>query len=348
MRYYDIKIYQPADSKKNQPRTLYKQYSSLKNGVFNPGALMVEFDIQRVGESTPKGETQITIWGIGPKEMQQARQNMFGMEIEMRVGMSAGLPLANPLQQGLVLKGTIWQPFGNWQGTDLRLDLIVTAGPVSPTDPKPLASLGLSLPWTKGRKLSDALFDCFRTLGGYSFKINISDRLIRSYDQHAFNGNLEELAKFINSASRDIITDSNYRGVEITVVNGNEIRVFDNDFSNHPDTSSKDTAGYRNDNPKQIEFIDLIGQPTWIKYNTVSIPCVMRGDIQVGDYILMPKNSRPMIQASSYSHFRDDSAFTGKFQVNSVRLLGNSRQADGNSWITILEAVPEQDSANEH
>lgn len=342
MRYYDIKIYFSPQYPPNPKaeRKLYKQYSSLRNGVFNPGCHKVEFDIQRFGESTPKGQTQITIWGISPQEMQQARQNMFGMEIEMKVGMSAGLPLANPLQQGLVLKGTIWQVFGNRQGTDLRLDLIVTAGPVSPTDPKPLASLGLSLPWTKGRKLSDALFDCFRTLGGYSFKINISDRLIRAYDQNTFSGNLEELAKFLNSSSRDIITDSNYNGVEITVVNGNEIRVFDNDFSNHPDTSSKDTAGYRNNNPKQIQFIDLIGQPTWIKYNTISVPCVMRGDIQVGDFILMPKGARPMIQASSYSQFRDDSAFKGKFAVISVRLLGSSRQEDGGSWITILEAIP--------
>lgn len=339
MRYYDIKISYPPDSKGN-PGKLYKQYSSLRNGVFNPGNLMVEFDIQRFGESTPKGQSQITIWGIGPQEMQQARQNMFGMEIEMSVGMSAGLPLAKAGPQGLVLKGTVWQVFGNWQGTELRLDLIVTAGPVSPTNPAPLSPLSLTLPWARGRKLSDALFDCFRTLGGYRFNISISDRLINDYDSPMFCGSLEELAKYINSTSRSIIKDSNYGGVEITVVNGNEIRVFDNDYSSHPESSAKSGANYRNNNPKQIDFTDLIGQPTWIKYNTISVPSVMRGDIQVGDFILMPKSARPMIQASSYSQFRDDSAFTGKFAVYSVRLLGNSRQTDGNSWVTILEAVP--------
>lgn len=345
MRYYDIKIYYatqyPPDP--NAQRKPYKQYSSLKNGVFNPGCHMVEFDIQRFGESTPKGQTQITIWGISPQDMQQARQNMFGMEIEMSVGMSAGLPLAKVGQQGLVLKGTVWQAFGNWQGTELRLDLIVTAGPVSQTNPTPLSPLSLTLPWARGRKLSDALFDCFRTLGGYKFNISISDRLINAYDSPMFCGSLEELAKYINSSSRDIIKDSNYGGVEITVVNGNEIRVFDNDYSNHPESSAKNGADYRNNNPKQIDFTDLIGQPTWIKYNTISVPCVMRGDIQVGDFILMPKNASPMIQASSYSQFRNDSAFTGKFAVTSVRLLGNSRQSDGNSWVTILEAIPAQD-----
>ncbi|PYA80864.1 hypothetical protein DMW54_24995, partial [Serratia marcescens] len=58
------------------------------------------------------------------------------------------------------------------------------------------------------------------------------------------------------------------------------------------------------------------------------------------DYIRMPEKLRPMIQASSYSQFRDDAAFTGDFLVSSVRLLGNSRQPDANSWLTVLEAHP--------
>ena len=40
---------------------------------------------------------------------------MFGMTIKMWVGMSKGLPLAKPAQQGLVLEGTVWQVLGNWQ-----------------------------------------------------------------------------------------------------------------------------------------------------------------------------------------------------------------------------------------
>ncbi|EIS0356584.1 hypothetical protein LY020_004973, partial [Salmonella enterica] len=129
-------------------------------------------------------------------------------------------------------------------------------------------------------------------------------------------------------------------GVEIAVVDGNEIRVYDNDFDTHRAKKPEESAAYRRDHPTQLQFTDLIGQPTWIKYNTVSVPCVMRGDIQVGDYILMPKESRPIIQAASYSQFRDESAFKGLFQVTLVRLLGNSRQPDANSWVTVLEANP--------
>lgn len=86
MRYYEINIFDGD--------TLIRQYSSLKNGVYNPGALMVEFDIMRFGESTPAGETHLTVWGIGPKEMQQARQDLYGKRIQIFAGMSKGLPLA--------------------------------------------------------------------------------------------------------------------------------------------------------------------------------------------------------------------------------------------------------------
>ncbi|MEG0234066.1 MAG: hypothetical protein RR680_18970 [Hafnia sp.] len=340
MRYYDIQILTPPDNKGN-PEKLFRRYSSLKNGVFNPGNLMIEFDIQRFGESTPKGESCITIWGISPQDMQQARQDMFGMKIKMWVGMSKGLPLAKPAQQGLILEGTIWQVLGNWQGTELRMDLIVTASAVSDVIPAPLAPINLTLPWNKGVKLSVALTQCFQNMGGeYRFSISISDRLINNFDSSMFCGNLTELATKLKYLSKNIIKENDYSGVEISVVNGREIRVFDNDFANHQDQNSKKSASYRSKNPTQIVFTDLVGQPTWVQYGTITIPCVMRSDIQVGDYIRMPEKLRPMVQASSYSQFRDDSAFTGDFLVSSVRLLGNSRQPDANSWVTVLEAHP--------
>lgn len=121
----------------------------------------------------------------------------------------------------------------------------------------------------------------------------------------------------------------------MAIVNQNEIRVWDNDYKNHPSGVNE-----RKNNPLQIEFTDLIGQPTWISYGVVSILCVMRSDIHTGDHILMPKNSRPLIQAASFSQYRDDSAFQGQFEVQSVRFLGNSRQPTADSWITIIEAHP--------
>ncbi len=53
MRYYDIEITIPAEGASPE-RTI--KYSSHKNGVYNPGALMIEFDILRYGESTPRAK----------------------------------------------------------------------------------------------------------------------------------------------------------------------------------------------------------------------------------------------------------------------------------------------------
>ena len=117
--------------------------------------------------------------------------------------------------------------------------------------------------------------------GDYRYSISISDRLVNNYDSNMFCGSLSELATKLKSLSRNIIRDDKYSGVEITVVNGKEIRVFDNDFDNHID---KDSKKRQLPQPKsiQIAFTDLVGQPTWVQFGTVSIPCVMRSDIQVG------------------------------------------------------------------
>lgn len=338
MRYYDIQITLPAEGK--NPEKII-QFSSHKNGVYNPGALMIEFDILRFGESTPQGETHLAIWGLGPKEMQQARQNLFGKNIKIFLGMSKGLPLAGKVTApGLVLNGTINQVYGNWQGTELRLDFIIVSGPVTDTPKGKLAPLPLTFNWNTGQKLEVALTQCFMRIGGYNFNINISDRLVLNYDRFQFCGSIELLARDLKALSLSKIKDKDYTGVEIAIVNGNEIRVWDNDYNNHPDKTSRDSATARSKTPIQIEFNDLAGQPTWVKYGVISVVCVMRGDIQTSDHILMPQKAVPMIQASSYSQYRDDSAFSGQFQVSSVRFIGNSRQPTADSWVTIIEASP--------
>lgn len=333
MRYYEINI---LDAENN----IIQQYSSLKNGIYNPGCLMVEFDIQRYGESTPAGETHLTIWGIGPKEMQQARQDLYGKKIQIFAGMSPGLPLAGKWNRKLAIQGTILQVFGNWQGTELRLDFIIVAGPITENSFGRLGPVKVTFPWSSGRTLSVALTQCFMTLGGYRPNISVSDRLVINYDRPMFCGSLQELAKDLKAFSLSKIKDRGYSGVEIAIVNGNEIRVWDNDYANQSDSSSKYGAAARKTSPIQIEFVDLVGQPTWVNFGVVSLICTMRSDIQNGDHILMPKRARPMIQASSYSQYRDDSAFNGEFMVQSVRLLGNSQQPNAESWVTVIEASP--------
>ena len=316
MRFYDFQIF-------DKNGKLYRRYKSLDDyGNFNPGCLMVEFDIQKYGMSTPMGSSLVRVYGVNIKEMQQAQQNMFGMTIKGFAGMSKGLPLSRYKQAGLVLEGEIQQPFGNWQGTELSLDMIITAGYGSTSSP-----VNITMPWLKGQKMSIALYFALqRAFPDYKIKIEVSDNLVMNYDAPIFCSSLQQLAANLKSISQGIIKDPNYRGVEISIFPGKEIRAWDSETSS------------RKNDPIKIEFTDLVGQPVWIEFNKVQIRTVMRADINVGDYLKMPKGVLTITQASSYSQYRNISAFTGVFQVSAVRVIGNSRQPDANSWVTIIEA----------
>lgn len=321
MRYYDFQIFEKSGK-------LFKQYKSLDAyGNYNPGCLMVEFDIQRYGMSTPMGNSLVRVYGVSIKEMQQAEQNMFGMTIKGFVGMSKGLPLAKASQSGMILEGVIQQPFGNWQGIDLSLDMIITAGGGSVFSPK-----NITMPWKKGQKLSLALFFALqRAFPDYKININISDLLVFDHDADGYCSSITELADVVKRLSRRIIRDDGYLGVEIGMFPGKEIRVWDS-----LTTVKKKT-------PIQLEFTDLIGQPVWIEFNRVMITCVMRADIQVGDYVRMPAGAMAITQASSYSQYRSKTAFSGVFAIQSCRCVGNSRQPDAASWVTIFEAYVTQE-----
>lgn len=314
MRYYDVTI-------SEEDGTVIRNFSSLTpQGTYNPGALMAEFDLQRYGMSTPKGMSLFRVWGVSIEEIKQAKTNYFGKRISIKLGMSAGLPLANPKQSGLVIEGIVNQPFGNWQGTEQSLDFIITAGLGSNDDPK-----NVVFEWAAGAKMSTALYFCLqRGFPDKKISVDVDDRLVLNYPVAGFYATLSQLSQQLRGLSRSIIKDDGYHGVEMSVSPG-EIRVWD---------------GLKKKPPVQIEFVDLTGQPTWIEAQKVSIRLVMRADIQVGDYIRMPQGSLAVINASSYSQYRNQSAFTGDMMVTDVRLIGNSRQPDASSWVTIIEAVP--------
>jgi len=82
----------------------------------------------------------------------------------------------------------------------------------------------------------------------------------------------------------------------------------------------------------------MIGQPTWIDYNTIQVKLVMRGDLNVSDVITLPPSLATATQ-QSFLNFQDKSSFTGNFQINEVEHFGNFRQPDAASWNTTVTAV---------
>jgi len=334
MRYYDITIV-PKSGLGGSPLSYSTLYS---NGMNNTQALKIDVDIPQSWNYQPQGLGYVKIYGISFEDLNQSANlnpdytnNLFA-SIQIKLGMSKGLPFANPAQQGLVINGSILQSYANWQGNLVTLDLVITNSTVSPS-----ANVNLDFTWEKGTFLEDAIKNTLQKaypkkntglelviLGG------ISPNLIATETQSAKYTNLESFNKYLNQTSKDILKLPNYLGVGIVATN----RGF---FLNDGTASQEELVTQKT---VIVDFQDIIGNLTWIDYVTIQAKLTMRGDLQVGNYIIFPSKS-PIVNtaASAITQARNNVSFQGVFQINRVRSVGNNRQSDGNSWVTIVDCV---------
>lgn len=325
MRYYSIKITNTATGQIVIPQSLARlgafdtTYTSFLRGKTLPGALNVELDVIVSTFGTPAGGQLIRISGVSLQEISQAH-DLNGFQIAVYGGMQAGLPLANPLQSGLLFSGFIFQAFGNWIGTDMSLDLILNVDAGTIDKPKNIVHS-----WAKGTLLKDAIAQTLATaFPGTTADIEISPDLVFTQDlaDTGYYQTIEEYATYIQSMSANLI-GGNYSGVRIALKE-NVFSVFD---------------GTVNGLPTQIEFKELIGQPTWIGPNIMQFKCPMRADIQLFDNIKMPKGLFTTTQAAQSGQVDLKTAFQGSFTVQQVRHVGNFRQPDAASWVTVIDAA---------
>lgn len=298
-------------------------FTSFANGQTDPGALDIELDIMQALFHAPGGGSQIKILGISLQQIAQAA-NLNGMSVAVYGGMQAGLPLANPAQAGLLVQGRVQQAFGNWIGTEQTLNLVIvpdsgTAGPQSAA----ALPANISHSWQKNTTLADALKNTLQTaFPKYTVAVNISDKLKQAFDDIGYYLNLTSYAQYIFNVSRAIMNSSSYPGVGIAI-NGKNINAFD---------------GTTQRNSKPISYQDLIGQPTWIGLQQIQLKTVMRGDLNIGDYVTLPP-SIATTTSSSFSQFRTNSAFQGTFQIQQIRHVGRFRQPDGAAWNTTIDVL---------
>jgi hypothetical protein len=314
VRYYDITV---SHSKTG---AVYKQWTSYPGGNPDPAALNVLFDIPTAPYATPVGMQSLTIEGISLKDLTEA-QNFAGMQVTLKGGMGGGLPLENPKQAGLLAKAQIFQAFGNWVGTDMRLDFILIPSLYTHHKKGPF-----SLTWTPGMDLSTALKNTLSiAYPGMPISMNISSSWVASHDQSHACDTMTALALHIHNA-----TSGNKIGpVNISIQNG-KILVYDGTYV-APSV--------------QLQFNDFIGQPTWIDVDTMQFKTVMRADLQMGSRVLMPagyQNAPGFIVTSAQSFPSSEkykSTFTQAFEIIKMRQLGNFRSSDSGEWATIFNAV---------
>ena len=327
MRYYAIVI---TDSSGKPPPNFPAiqgadipgaNFCSWINGANDPGALNIEIDAPIGPFHTPIGAALIRIWGISLQQISQVsslNRQTDQFNISVYAGMHPGLPLANAAQSGLILQGSILNAFANWIGTEMTLDLTISPSLGSPTE---AGYKNIVHNWQANTPLAQSLEQTLKTaFPALTPKISISPNLVLAYNDTGFYQTLEQFANYIFQASRDVVKTKGYAGVRVSQ-QGNQLIVTD---------GTQQAQG-----AKQIAFTDLIGQPTWIAYNVVSVKTVMRADINISDQVTLPP-SLVTTTAASAPQYRSQTSFQGTFMVPEMRHVGNIRQPDGASWNTTL------------
>lgn len=311
MRFYRIIITNPTTNK-----VIYQISTQNADGSNNLSAQQIEIDLPISTVEATYGAAFLKIWGISLQDIGGAF-NLNGMNIQIFGGMSKGLPLANPNQSGLLVQGTIFQAYGNWQGTDQNLNFQILPQYGTQSNPK-----NFSFNWIKGQPLSEAIQSTLSVaLPDFKLNINISNNLVLSNTQPGFYQSLPQFATYIKQISQGImIGNSTYQGIKMIIGNG-AINIFD---------------GTSQTSPKEIIFSDIIGQPVWLNLSQIQLRVVMRADLSVSDFISLP----PIIgqtTPNSFANVKNQTVFQGIFQIQSIRHVGNSRALSGSDWVTIID-----------
>jgi hypothetical protein len=159
----------------------------------------------------------------------------------------------------------------------------------------------------------------------YKVVTNIAATLSFSAPEAGFYPTLTAFAQYIEDRTRKMGVQSTgnafYKGVWIRFRSASkQIYVYD--------TADKNI---------NIDFKDLVGQPTWVGPNEINFKTVLRADIDVGNTITVPQGvQQPFaitaVQAAPGAPASSKTAFQGKFIVNGVHHFANFRQPDSVSW----------------
>ena len=320
MRYYNIVLTDTGGQ-------TVRNYTSFVNGQSDPGALQVELDIPVAPFAMPMGDASVRIWGIPLSDIAQA-SNLNNLSIAVYGGMQKGLPLANPAQAGLLVRGYVFQAFGNWIGTDQTLDLVIKPGapPTANSTTSAPQPRNLVLQGKAGQALGPAIKNALTTAyPGYTVNANVSANLVRPNDVVGVYPDVISFARFIKQATRAIVGGT-YPGVDIMIAD-KAITVYDGTQS----------AG----SPTKIAFQDLIGQPTWIDAPNIQFKTVMRADLAIGGMVTLPQTVTTNSAQAQSSLLNQKAAFQGSFQIMQMRHVGSLRQPDAASWVSVFDAAPQ-------
>jgi hypothetical protein len=342
MRYYAIRILDPdfgqvvtfnntTNTFAITPGAPYTYGSHDPFGVLIPGALNVELDVPSLPYGAfAQGYVHVRVWGVGLPALSQAanlaRQSptLAGYNIEILAGMRPPYNLNVGAQPGTIVSGQIFQCYGNWEGLDQYLDLIIVNGSIQPDSVS-----NIQFTWPAGTPIATAITNALNAaFPAYTVQgQNTVSTIVTDHDESGYYSSLNAFASEITN----LTANGNYTGIQITAA-GSDIYLYDFSSVSSP-------------NLVFINFDDMIGQPTWIGPTSISFSCVMRGDIEIGDLVSLPDGLYPpYVLTTEQAAFpgapaSNRSAFQGSFSIIEVHHYGNFRQADAASWRTVYVGV---------
>lgn len=310
-------------------------WSSHVGSQMDPGAPLVELDITMASQDTTGTSGSFQVWGQPISVLKQS-QSFYGKSYTLSVGMAPGLPLATQQssEAGQILGGsnnTITNVYSEFEGLTQYLGFNLGGGPASKQTPPPFSNINqyplrnIVLNWKKGTPLGQALMQCFQTAyPELTTSVNVSPNLVANQDNLHYSGTIADLntwlRKFVCSEYVNSMPQG-YPGVSIIMANGTISAV----------------DGTQTSGGTQIQFTDLVGQPSFIAPNTIQVKVVMRGDLRVGDSIKLPVTA--ILNVSGNLGDSGNLVVSGAWTISSLRWVGNSRNPNGDAWVTIIEAI---------
>ncbi|HEO9044236.1 TPA: hypothetical protein QIF36_002403 [Enterobacter kobei] len=300
------------------------------------GALDIEFDIQTLGAGTIAAQSSTLVIRGLPMSVMKQSVNLSECICTLNAGFgSIGLPLgrAQSVHYGMILEGQIYTPYANWQGVNQSLNLgIINYAPV-------LNVTGaLRMDGKRGENIGTMILRNMKAAyPGKRVVMSIADNLILPEDTPSAEYlNMGGYSLDIGSLSRGIMNDPEYVGIQIYM---------QKDFIVVSDLLYPLSGIIHN-----VALEELIGQPTWEGFNSISVKVPLRSDINVGEGLriasytdckiytpyggigtLLTTNGGVAIVARM-----QDTTFSGTFIVSGIRHVGAFRNPSADSWVSII------------
>lgn len=344
-RYYQLTVTPASASGSTSTPTTWTNKDGDK-AILN--AQRIEFDLAVTAGATPTGGAWVRVWGPTREQIQQA-SDFNGAAISLYGGMQNGLPLATQSvqagQPGLLIQGTVFQAFANWQGVIQTLEFVITPSPLDEainTDvARAAANVGappppqnFSFTWKQGSSLSsNAQAVLQQAYPGSSVTLSAADDITLLHDEAGVFSDIRTFSSYVQGISRDI-KGPTYAGLNITASGIKSFLIFDNTKTNGSVT--------------KITMLDLIGQVTWLSANTVTFTTVLRADVNIGDTVTFPPlaQAQAITSSDSQSQARTKNTFNGNWQITDyVRHVGDSRSPDAQSWVSVFQAAAMNEGA---